>query len=144
MTQNSKVKAFIGGSCASVVGQTCIVPFDVISQHMMLIKSDQRVRFGIRNKVTSPATSAAAPQPPTQQHNPLGIETEGRTRAQIARDITRAIYATDGIRGFYRGYTASLATYVPSSASWWTFYHFFQDCLYAILPAGNSGQCVTF
>ena len=34
--------------------------------------------------------------------NPLGIETEGRTRAQIARDITRAIYATDGIRGFYR------------------------------------------
>ena len=34
---NTKVKAFVGGCCASVVGQTIIVPFDVISQHIMLI-----------------------------------------------------------------------------------------------------------
>lgn len=25
------------GGCASVVGQTIIVPFDVISQHMMIV-----------------------------------------------------------------------------------------------------------
>jgi hypothetical protein len=34
---NTKVKAFVGGCCASVVGQTIIVPFDVIAQHIMLI-----------------------------------------------------------------------------------------------------------
>ena len=54
------------------------------------------------------------------------------------RDITRAIYRQDGIRGFYRGYTASLATYVPSSASWWAFYHFFQECLYTVVPAAAA------
>ena len=27
----------VGGSCASLVGQTIIVPFDVISQHLMLL-----------------------------------------------------------------------------------------------------------
>ena len=127
VTQNGKVKAFIGGGCASIVGQTCIVPFDVISQHMMLIKSTQKPSF---------ATSEA-PQvkpSPCTIHNPLGIQTENRTRAQIARDITKTIYYQDGIRGFYRGYFASLATYVPSSASWWTFYHFFQECLYTVLP----------
>ena len=34
---DSKVKAFLGGGCASMVGQTIIVPFDVISQHLMLL-----------------------------------------------------------------------------------------------------------
>jgi len=147
ITQNSKVKAFIGGGCGSIVGQTCIVPFDVISQHMMLIKSDQRTSFG-RNKAPAAAAAtagsagvAAAPcQAATVSvHNPLGIQTENRTRSQIARDITRAIYRQDGIRGFYRGYTASLATYVPSSASWWAFYHFFQECLYTVVPAAAAG-----
>ena len=35
--RNSMVKAFVGGGCASAVGQTIIVPFDVISQHLMLL-----------------------------------------------------------------------------------------------------------
>lgn len=38
MTNNcSHVRALIAGGCASVVGQTIIVPFDVISQHMMIV-----------------------------------------------------------------------------------------------------------
>lgn len=32
---------YISGGCASVVGQTCIVPFDVISQHMMVVGMQQ-------------------------------------------------------------------------------------------------------
>ena len=58
--------------------------------------------------------------------NPLGIKTEGRSKGQIVGDVVRAVYHTDGLRGFYRGYGVALASYVPSSASWWTFYHFFQ------------------
>ena len=35
------IRAFVGGLCASVVGQMITVPFDVVSQHMMLIGGDQ-------------------------------------------------------------------------------------------------------
>ena len=33
--------AFVGGLCASVIGQMITVPFDVVSQHMMLIGAAQ-------------------------------------------------------------------------------------------------------
>lgn len=33
----SSIKAMIGGGAASLVGQTVIVPFDVISQHLMML-----------------------------------------------------------------------------------------------------------
>lgn len=34
---NSRVKTLLAGGCASMVGQTFIVPFDVLSQHLMMI-----------------------------------------------------------------------------------------------------------
>ena len=34
---SSQVRALVAGGCASLVGQTFIVPFDVISQHLMVI-----------------------------------------------------------------------------------------------------------
>lgn len=34
---NSKVKALIAGGAASLVGQTIVVPFDVLSQHLMVL-----------------------------------------------------------------------------------------------------------
>lgn len=111
---NSMIKAFVGGGMASVVGQTIIVPFDVISQHLMLI--------GQKSKYKASA-------------NAIVIETEGRSKAQIVYDITKTIYQKDGFKGYYRGYFASLCTYVPSSASWWTFYHFFQDFYGLFLPS---------
>lgn len=108
---NSALKGFVGGGCASVVGQTIIVPFDVISQHLMLLGQS-------RGKTC----------------NPFNITQEGRTKAQIVSDIARAMYVTDGLRGFYRGYVVSLCTYVPSSASWWAFYQLFQDFYGMITP----------
>ena len=39
-----------------------------------------------------------------------------------AHDIAKFLYRTEGIRGLYRGYFASLFTYVPSSAIWWASY----------------------
>ena len=117
LVTNGKIKAFVGGAAASVVGQTIIVPFDVISQHLMII--------GQRR-----------PQDTTILHyqRPL-VSAEGKTRAQVVKDIVRTIYHKDGLRGFYRGYTASLCTYVPSSALWWSFYHLFQDAYAMVTPA---------
>jgi len=112
-----KVKAMVGGSCASIVGQTVIVPFDVISQHLMIL--------GIAPRANQGGDMTA---------NPLAINTEGRTKFQISCDITRTIYQRDGLRGFYRGYVAALCNYVPSSASWWTFYSVYQEVGSATAP----------
>lgn len=34
---DSRIRALIGGGCASLVGQTIIVPIDIVSQRMMMI-----------------------------------------------------------------------------------------------------------
>jgi solute carrier family 25 protein 44 len=34
---DSRIKALIGGGAASVVSQTIVVPFDVLSQHLMVL-----------------------------------------------------------------------------------------------------------
>ena len=136
-----RIKALVGGSCASLgkwmfgtlvvqicikhtvksvqmvavsVGQTVIVPFDVISQHMMVLGLAARQVGG------------AAPSREPVAANPLAVATEGRSKWQVTWDIARTIYTRDGLRGFYRGYVASLCTYVPSSACWWTFYSSYQ------------------
>lgn len=90
------------------------MPFDVISQHAMVLgmKSVQPNANG--NVLVS-------------ELNPLGIEYhKNRSRMKISLDIATAIYRTDGLRGYYRGYVASLMAYVPNSALWWTFYHLYQ------------------
>lgn len=61
--------------------------------------------------------------------NPLGVVVEGRTKFQVATYVTAEIYRRDGLRGYYRGYAASLCTYVPNSAMWWLLYHFYQGII---------------
>jgi len=58
-------------------------------------------------------------------HSPSGLPST-KSKTQLAMAITKDVYQHDGLRGFYRGYTASLFTYVPSSALWWAFYHLYQ------------------
>ncbi|XP_039281789.1 solute carrier family 25 member 44-like isoform X2 [Nilaparvata lugens] len=120
------VKAMLGGGAASLVGQTVIVPFDVISQHLMVIGLSSQSQAKIAN--------------------PLGISLDpSRSKFRTTLDIAHIIYKTDGFRGFYRGYFASLCTYVPNSALWWSFYHFYQDQLVLMLPEDVSHllvQCI--
>jgi len=61
--------------------------------------------------------------------------TPGTSKTRLAVSVARDIYQTDGVRGFYRGYIASLFTYVPSSALWWSFYHLYQDHLIEMFPS---------
>ena len=44
---------------------------------------------------------------------PLIIDTTRLTRFQINLAVIKELYRTDGLIGFYRGYFASLATYIP-------------------------------
>lgn len=116
---DSRARALVAGGCASLVGQTIIVPFDVLSQHLMMmgtVSKEQNIAF-----------------------NPLGINNDpSRSKLAITVDVMQRIFKMDGIAGFYRGYWASLAAYVPNSALWWGFYHFYQDELFKIIPSSVS------
>lgn len=134
---DSKVKALIAGGAASLVGQTIVVPFDVLSQHLMVlgITSTKHGRVSV-DKVSAypriPPLALASSNSNSEYllqfgMNPLGLALEpGKTRAQISAEIIRMVHQRDGYRGFYRGYVASLCAYVPNSALWWGLYTVYQ------------------
>ncbi|XP_071451092.1 solute carrier family 25 member 44 [Hetaerina americana] len=229
--EDGRVKALAGGGCASLVGQTIVVPSDVVSQHLMMLRTRKDGGGNVNGSKESHGGSSAGSKnsPPghrnyssrsagsrwctgaegmngghvsamsggarckglvvgmtrdqsggsgggrfsgisstgTPEENWGGrgsvdssrnarksyrerggllIQTEGRTRFQITVDIVKQIYKQDGLKGFYRGYGASLCTYVPNSALWWSFYHFYQGELSSLLPPWVSHlfiQCIS-
>lgn len=105
-SKDNTLKSLVAGGSASLVAQSITVPIDVISQHLMMQgQGEHLTRFKIK-----PETGFEA------KHSVFF----GQTRCIIGQ-----IFAADGIRGFYRGYVASLLTYIPNSAVWWPFYHFY-------------------
>ncbi|XP_022084591.1 solute carrier family 25 member 44-like isoform X1 [Acanthaster planci] len=93
---SNTTKSFVGGACASLVAQSVTVPIDIISQHVMMEGSSLSLEAG-RRKVTF----------------------------RDAQRIIHNIWHKDGPIGFYKGYTASIMTFMPNSALWWPFYHFY-------------------
>lgn len=89
-----KAVNFAGGACASLASQTLVVPLDIVSQRMML--AGQGVDAHTANC------------------------TRERARGLLA--VAKQVYRMEGLRGFYRGYLPSIATYAPSSAIMWGFY----------------------
>lgn len=49
--------------------------------------------------------------------------------------MARLIIQQEGVRGLYRGFWPSLATFVPNSAMWWGAYGFYQRLLWEQLPS---------
>ena len=100
------VRSFIAGACASLVGQTMVVPIDIVSQHMQILglgRSRHKQAARLYRNIELPPEAY-------------------RSRFGAARTIVSIIREQDGFRGFYRGYFVSLMTYAPSSAFWWFFY----------------------
>ncbi|XP_076334042.1 solute carrier family 25 member 44-like isoform X2 [Tachypleus tridentatus] len=119
--KDKRVKGLIGGGCGSLVGQTIITPFDVISQHMMMM--------GQRNSSLIKLTESS---------NTLNIDLNHKHRGTVALSVVKELYKRDGLKGFYRGYFASLYTYVPGSALWWMFYPLYSEWLASLLPLSAS------
>ena len=96
-------RTFIAGGFASLVSQTVRVPVDVVSQKTMMLG--------------------------------LAVDAKTVTKRVSFKDIvqiTQQTYHNHGFFGFYRGYLASLLTFVPNSALWWTFYHNYTGQSYAL------------
>ena len=67
---------------------------------------------------------AAAPQLPP-----------GMSGLAMARHIVRA----EGVLGLYRGFGASIVTFVPSSALWWGSYGFYQRLIWQQVGFAQAG-----
>lgn len=118
--QNNSVRAFIGGGCACAVSQLIMVPFDVISQHMMIFERHKPLNISANNYASTSSTSNSL------DTLNLAKKLQKNPKLYLAPLIVKEIYRRDGaIKGFYRGYLASLMCYVPSSSLLWCFYHFF-------------------
>ncbi|XP_072349087.1 solute carrier family 25 member 44-like isoform X2 [Scyliorhinus torazame] len=112
-SNNNAIKSLVAGGAASLVAQSIIVPIDIISQHLMLAGHAGNLgRFRL---------------PPSDVKYRRVF---GQTQAVINQ-----IIRIDGPRGFYRGYLASLMTYIPNSAVWWPFYHFYAEQLSKVAPS---------
>ena len=46
----------------------------------------------------------------------------------------------EGIRGLYRGFGLSIATFVPSSAVWWSAYGGYQKALWQLLDGYRESR----
>ncbi|KAM9765093.1 solute carrier family 25 member 44b [Menidia menidia] len=111
-SEDNTLKSLVAGGAASLVAQSITVPVDVVSQQLMMQGQGQHLtRFRL------------SPDPGQKR-------VMGQTRNIIAQ-----IFAADGFRGFYRGYVASLLTYIPNSAVWWPFYHFYAEQLSNLAPS---------
>ena len=53
--------------------------------------------------------------------------------------MARSIIRAEGVLGLYRGFGASVATFVPSSAVWWSAYGFWQRLIWQRLDGGVGG-----
>lgn len=111
-SSSNTVKSLVAGGSASLVAQSITVPIDVISQHLMMQRQGESLgRFRI----------SYADRKQTIMF--------GQTK-----EIIMQIFRADGPKGFYRGYVASLMTYIPNSAVWWPFYHFYAEQLSSLSP----------
>lgn len=114
-SKDNTLKSLVAGGSASLVAQSITVPIDVISQQLMMQgQGEHLTRFKIQSSADS-----------------------GKPRRVFGqtRNIMGQIFAADGLRGFYRGYVASLLTYIPNSAVWWPFYHFYAEQLSRLAPS---------
>lgn len=131
-SENNTVKSLVAGGSASLVAQSITVPIDVISQQLMMQGQGKHLtRFR------------------------LDTQTGNKKIFGQTRNIMAQIFAVDGFPGFYRGYVASLLTYIPNSAVWWPLYHFYAGkklhvyctpahlwCEFLLLLAGKSASAM--
>ncbi|XP_053408821.1 solute carrier family 25 member 44-like [Mercenaria mercenaria] len=122
------LKSLVGGGIASIVGQTLVVPIDIVNQHIMLL--DRRKKTTSSNNVRK---KEAREKLRTLQEIHIPDELRQR-RFGTVRAVISHVYTADGLLGFYKGYFVSIATFAPNSALWWFFYEAYKEKLLSVIP----------
>ena len=123
-TQAAGTANFIAGATASLVTQSIIVPVDVVSQRLMVHDRPPAASSHQSNKGAGQSSSQLKGQ---SRSVSTASFAPGR---QNGFALARLIVQQEGIRGLYRGFGASVATFVPSSAMWWSAYGAYQKTLW--------------
>ena len=121
-TQAAGTANFIAGAVASLVTQSIIVPVDVVSQRLMV--NDRKPQAA-----PPPSGSSSSSNVKASHARTFSTATFAAGR-QNGFALARLIVQQDGVRGLYRGFGASVATFVPSSAIWWSAYGAYQKALW--------------
>ena len=143
--------SFVAGGLASMCSQLVWVPIDVVSQRLMIqgggaeggsasgsgsssgssgSGSSSGGRVGLSAGAPSSSSSSGAQQ--------RAAYAAAAPRAQTGVQLARQIVAQEGFRGLYRGFGASVAVYMPSSAIWWSSYGVWQAVLWQQLDRGAA------
>ncbi|KAK7891784.1 hypothetical protein WMY93_023747 [Mugilogobius chulae] len=114
-------RGFMVNTFTLISGQAYITTYELVRKHRFPAPDDAGAR--------------GAPEPvQAQTQNDAGhVEEEADVRPDAGHN--GADIAEDGFRGFYRGYVASLLTYIPNSALWWPFYHCYAEQLSNLAPS---------
>jgi Mitochondrial carrier protein len=114
---------FVSGMIAETIACIVYVPVDVIKERMQVQE--------------------------LQQQNPsINSSTNYNSYYRNTYDAMRQILQTEGIRGIYRGYGATLASFGPFSALYFVFYEYFKNYIHASLslqslPGSNTTKSVS-
>lgn len=135
-TQAAGTANFIAGAVASLLTQSIIVPVDVVSQRLMV--HDRQPKAQTHSATSSSSTSSSSSSSSTssshskpQLNHARSVTTAALTPGrQNGLALARQIVQQEGIRGLYRGFGASVATFVPSSAIWWSAYGAYQKTIW--------------
>ncbi|KAK0426698.1 hypothetical protein QR680_009852 [Steinernema hermaphroditum] len=101
----------LAGGAASFCSQVIFVPTDIIAQHMMIYNYAEKF-------IAS-----------TSDQKVLEYLRSGKGSGTLGLRVIKAVYHSDGLAGFYRGFWASSLVYVPSCFVFWPVYYKIQDAL---------------
>lgn len=116
----------VSGACASFMSTSIAVPVDVISQRQMI----QGTGYHLSSLRYDGAWDA--------------FRSIFRTEGPLFALSSYSYFS--GIRGLYRGYGASILTYTPSSAIWWSMYSIYKNFFLSHIPHNSflDGGIVAF
>lgn len=132
---DTKAKAFLSGGISSALNQTLVIPFDVISQHIMVALNNRRKQGQSEGSIglssAKAKTSAGGGGFKSTYFKSLSLNPEEVQRKGIAIAIIQQLFREGGLRSFYKGYLATLICFVPSTACWWMLYHNCNEFLFS-------------
>ncbi|MEW5310693.1 MAG: hypothetical protein WDW38_002464 [Sanguina aurantia] len=100
--------------------------------------SASRAPFSTSSHVNSSSTPQVHPPTGSSSSGGGGGGGSGGSTRVSGLHIARDILKTEGMVGFYRGFGASVATLVPSSAVWWGAYGAYQKLLWTVYDDSSA------
>uniref|UniRef100_A0A1I7UND0 Mitochondrial carrier protein n=1 Tax=Caenorhabditis tropicalis TaxID=1561998 RepID=A0A1I7UND0_9PELO len=98
--------AAVAGGLASFATQSIFVPTDIIAQYMMIYKNTDKLTAGHDKAVIE------------------GVANYVKNGNGLGTSVIKSIYKADGVMGFYRGFWASAAVYIPQMLTFWSSYYY--------------------